>query len=346
MTRNRFILGESAGAPAPPSLSREELERLSLAIISEMARAYRPPPERRVTPERVHQPAVPAGRPALEAFQLRLFAPGSGVEGLEHLDRCLEEMSRGHTILFLADHRGNLDVPSFNSLVRSARPRYEPILDKLIYIAGRKLNESSDFVNMFAEKYSRLVVVPRREFPPEITGPTPEEQIQREEFEKEARRINRAAFRAMEKLKREGHIFVLFPTGGRIKSGAHNQPVPETTSYLRTFDTAFLISMEGNTLPPLERMEDERPIQTKVLYRIGPAIETEPFLNRLKQEHEALGTPSLPQGGGGRGTSPPRPPSPAGEGGRGGEVPDFDTFAVQRIMTMLANLRETGAYEE
>jgi glycerol-3-phosphate O-acyltransferase len=324
MTPARFILGESAGAPAPPALSREELERLSLGIIGELARAYRPPTERRVTPERVHQPAVPTARTALEAFQLKLFLPGSGVEGLPHLERCLEAMARARTILFLADHRGNLDVPSFNSLVRSAGRRYEPILDKLIYIAGRKLNESSDLVNMFAEQYSRLVVVPRREFPPEIANPAPEERAQREEFEKEARRINRAAFRAMEKLKRAGHIFVLFPTGGRIKPGEHNQPVPETTSYLRTFDTAFLISMEGNTLPPLERMEDERPIQAKVLYRVGPALDTESFLDELKAAFN----------------SADRAPASTGT-----EAPDFDTFAVQRIMTMLANLREQGRYE-
>jgi hypothetical protein len=324
MTRTRFILGESEGAPAPPELGREEIERLSAGIIGEMAKAYRPPVERRVTPERVYQPSVPAGRAALEAFQLKLFLPGSGAEGLRNVERCLEEMGRGRTILFLADHRGNLDVPSFNSLLRGADKRYEAILDKLIYIAGRKLNESSDFVNMFAEKYSRLVVVPRREFPPEIPNPTPEQQAQREEFEKEARRINRAAFRAMEKLKREGHIFVLFPTGGRIKPGEHNQPVPETTSYLRTFDTAFLISMEGNTLPPRERMEDERPIQAKVLYRVGPAVYTASFLDELKEEYGS---------------------EDRGPGAGGCEVPDFDTFAVQRVMTMLGNLREKGSYE-
>jgi 1-acyl-sn-glycerol-3-phosphate acyltransferase len=313
----RFILGESEGAPAPPGLSREELEQISVELVARLSREYRPPVERRVTPERVYQPAVTLLRPELEAFQMKLFQAGSGIDGLDQLERCLEDLARGRTVVFLSEHRGNLDAPSFNALVRAAGRRYEPILDKLIYIAGRKLNESSEFINMFAEKYSRLVIVPRREFPPERPEPTAAELAAREAFEKEARRINWAAFRAMEKLKREGHIFVLFPTGGRIKPHEHNQPVRETTSYLRTFDTAYLISMDGNTLPPLERMEDERPIQNRVLFRIGPPLETREFLEARKAAFEA----AAPEGG------------------------DFDQYVADRIMAMLQSLREMGRYE-
>ena len=316
MTRTRFVLGETAGAAAPAELTRGEIERLSLEIISTLAKDYAPPKERRVTPERVYQPAVPANRDALEAFQMKLFRPGSGIDGLAHLDHCLQEMARARRIVFLSEHRGNLDAPSFNALARAADPRYAAILDKLIYIAGRKLNESSDFINMFAEKYSRLVIVPRREFPPELTDPTEAQRAEREAFEKEARRINWAAFRAMEKLKGAGHIFVLFPTGGRVKPNEHNQPVRETTSYVRTFDTAYLISMDGNTLPPRERMEDERPLQEKVLFRVGPALETQAFLEAQKAAFEAAGEPGN----------------------------DYDQFVADRIMAMLGNLRETGGY--
>ena len=318
MTRTRFVLGETAGAAAPAELTRGEIERLSLEIISTLAKDYAPPKERRVTPERVYQPAVPAAREELEAFVLRLFRPGSGVEGLEHLEHCLAELERGRRIVFLPEHRGNLDVPSFNALVRGAGSAYEPILERLIYIAGRKLNESSDFINMFAEKYSRLVIVPRREFPPEPAGSNEDERAAYEAFEKEARGINRAAFRAMEKLKREGRIFVLFPTGGRIKPDEHNQPVRETTSYLRTFDTAYLISMDGNLLPPLERMEDERPIQARVLFRIGAPLDCSAFLEAGKAAFEAAGEP-------------------------GG---DFDQRVADRIMAMLAALRDKGRYAE
>ena len=314
MTRTRYILGETVGAPAPQALSRADIDLYSLDIIQTMSKVYRPPADRRVTPERAHQPAVTTARDALETFAMRLFLAGSGVEGLEHLDHCLGEMARGRRIVFLAEHRGNLDVPSFNALVRAADPAYTPLLDKLIYIAGRKLNESSDFINMFAEKYSRLVIVPRREFPDVPEHPGEARRAEAEAFEKEARRINWAAFRAMERLKREGHIFVLFPTGGRIKPHEHNQPVRETTSYVRTFDTAYLISMEGNALPPLERMEDERPIQAKVLYRVSPPLDTATFLAAQKDAFEAEGEP-------------------------GG---DFDQYVADTIMTLLARLRESG----
>lgn len=318
MPPSQFILGETEGAPAAPLLTPEEIQRISLDVIAEMSRHYVTRGELRVTAENVYQPAVTAGRAILEAFQQRLFLAGSGVDGLDRLERCLSDMERGRRVLFLSEHRGNLDAPSLNALLRSAGDRYVPLLDKLVYVAGRKLSESSDFINMFAEKYSRIVIVPRREYPPLEENETDAERTAREAFEAEARRINWAAFRAMEKLKRQGYVMVLFPTGGRIKPGEHNRPVKETTSYMRSFDTAYLIAMEGNTLPPLDVMEDERPVQAKVLFRVGEPLECKAFLAERKRAFEKAG------------------PTP--------EAEDFDQFVANGIIAMLAKLRETGAY--
>ena len=304
------------------TLSRDDINLLVLDVAMKLKASYVPGKDRVVTPENVYQPAVTAGRDALEQFQSQLFLPGSRIEGLENLDDCLRRMREGQSILFLPEHRGNLDVPSFNCLLRREHPRFHAILDRLIYIAGRKLNESSDFIKMFTEKYSRLVIVPKRDYPKPKVQESAAEIEERSAFEKEAGRINRAAFREMVRLRKAGYIFVLFPLGGRFKPDADNIPVRETPSYLSTFDAAYLISMEGNTLPPLARMEDERPIQERIVFRVGPALDSKAFLAERRTAHE--------------------------EAIRAGKLPpdaDFDQETVEHIMTMLANLRRTGRYE-
>jgi glycerol-3-phosphate O-acyltransferase len=302
-------------------LSQAELSRMFLGTAEKLQQTYQPGKDRVITPNNVYHPCVVVGRPVLEAFQLQLFLPGSGVVGLEHLDHALAQVRAGRSVLFMPEHRGTLDVPSFNSLLRLEPPRYHEILDRLVYVAGRKLNESSDFIKMFAEKYSRLVIVPRRELPKPKPDETPAEAELRAGIENEAGRINRAAFRALVRLKKEGKIVVLFPMGGRLKPDADNIPVRETISYVRAFDTAYLVSMEGNTMPPLARLEDERPVKSKVVFRIGPALDCKAFLAGQKTLFEqALASGAIPRDA------------------------DLDQFAVENVVAMLANLRLNGAY--
>src|SRR5689334_14521479 len=156
-------MNSQAGAPSEHRLSKDDLNLLVLDVVMKLKASYTPGKDRVVTTDNVFQPGVEAGREALEAFQSRLLLSGSRVEGLEHLDECLARMKAGRSILFLPEHRGNLDVPSFNLLLRREHLRYHEVLDKLIYIAGRKLNESSEYIKMFTEKYSRLVIVPKRD---------------------------------------------------------------------------------------------------------------------------------------------------------------------------------------
>ena len=300
----------------------EERKRLGLEIVQEMRSYYEPGLDRIITPDNVYQEGRPEGREALEAFMDRLLKPGSAAQGLEHLEQCLEDLDAGLSILFLPEHRGNFDVPSFNNLVKREDPKFGEILKRMIYIAGRKLNESSDRVKMFTEKYSRLVIVPRRDYPRPKSEETSAEIKEREAFEQYAARINRAAFRHMLRLRKSGYIFVLYPLGGRLKLGADNVPVPETVSYLSRFDRAYLVSMEGNTLPPEERMEDEQPLPDKVIFRFGAPLDTKAFLadqQRRFERERAEG--KLPN------------------------TMNTDQYTVNRIMTMLENLRLTGAYE-
>ena len=69
---------------------------------------------------------------------------------------------------------------------------------------------------MFTEKYTRLVIVPRRDFPGPKADETEAELAARKNFEQDASRINRAAFRHMVRLRKSGRVFVLYPMGGRF----------------------------------------------------------------------------------------------------------------------------------
>ena len=290
--------------------SREDL----IAALNETTRLllknYTPGRDRHITPANVYQPGNNANRPVILDFLDRLLLPGSRIVGLDHLDLCLAQLDAGRRVLFLVEHAGNFDVPAFYTLLRREAPRYQPILERLIYIAGRKLNEESELVKMYTEIFSRLVIVPRRELPTEHPDEDDQQRAARIAKEKEAAAINRAAFRKMAELKRRGHIFVLFPLGGRWKEGQANVPVKETTSYLKTFDFAYPISMQGNTLPATTGpMESEVPVRARVVFNVGAPITCDDYLTASHLLWEASGSPL-----------------------------DFEQFTVNRVMDLLDEL--------
>lgn len=304
-------------------LPDSEVARLSRKLITDLEATYQPGRDRVVTPANVHQPAVLEGQSVMEELADRLLLAGSRVEGEENLDDCLKRLERGESVLLLPEHRGNLDASTFHSLLRrDGRKKYEPILTKLVYIAGRKLNESSELIKMYTEKYSRLVIVPRRDLPPPHPGEGAAEKKGRVDLEQAAAKINRAAFRQLVRLRRAGYLFVLFPLGGREKPDADNVPVRETVSYLRAFDTCYLISMEGNLLKPLPRMEDERPRQDRVVFRVGPAIGCDALLRGQRRQFEAAQASGTLEDG-----------------------LDFEQFTANRIIELLADLRRTGRFD-
>lgn len=317
-----MAMNESRPPTEVPLLTPDALDRLTLDTAQRLTAVSEVGKDRVITPHNVYQPAVLAGRDLLREMMNKVLLPGSKVEGLEHLDDCLARLERGESVIFLPEHRGNMDVLAFYTLLEREHPRYGAILDRLVYIAGRKLNESSQQIKMFTERYSRLVIVPKRELPQRRDDETPEELKAREEIERHAAPINRAAFREMVRLKREGMILVLFPLGGRYKPGQDNTPVKETTSYLSSFDTAYLVSMDGNPLPPQPRMEDERPVQVEVLFRVSPALDTAAFLAAQKKIYAAqVAAHQIPA-----------------------EL-DYEQHTVNHLMTMLERLRLEGSFD-
>ena len=300
---------------APKTLSREELHHLVEETTKRLLVHHVPGEDRHITQENVYQPGNRWNLPVILELMEQLLLPGSELQGSDHLDHCLEQIDAGKRILFLAEHAGNFDVPAFYYLVGRASPHYRRILDRLIYIAGRKLNEESEVVKMYTEIFSRIVIVPRRE----LLGPRHEETEANREArlaeERAAAAINRAAFRRMAQLKRKGHIFCLFPLGGRPKGDKDNLPVKETTSYLKAFDLAYPIAMVGNPLPATAGpMDQELPVQDRVIFRVGAPITCADYLVASRMLWEASGSPL-----------------------------DFEQFTVNRVMDLLDELHQAAA---
>ena len=254
------------------TMKQVEVSDLTIIYHQKMLENYHSMENLVITPKNVFQEGIRYNYNIFMELVDRLMLPGSRVKGAKYLINTLSLIKQKKSILFLMKHVGNFDVPCFYSLLSKEGEQYQQILDRLVFIAGRKLNEYSLMVKTFSEIFSRLVIVPNREIPIQTDHETPEQKSYRETIENEATPINRAAFRKMINLKKEGCIIVLFPMGGRPKPWLKEKGVKETTSYMRLFDYVQFIKMEGNLLPVGREMKDERPQRDKIIFTISDAV--------------------------------------------------------------------------
>jgi len=240
----------------------------------------------KIAPDNVFQEGIRHNYDLFMELVNQLMVPGSCVKGVNHLLKTQSLVKQGNSTLFLMKHAGNFDVPCFYALLSREGPQYQPILDRLVFIAGRKLNEDSLMVKTFTEIFSRIVIVPNREIPPKIHRETPAQKAYRETAVREAALINRAALRTMIRLKKQGRIIALFPMGGRPKPWLMEKGVRETTSYMRLFDYVHLVKMEGNLLPVGNKMKDETPKQDKIVFVISEPVPAQAYLEESRRLFE------------------------------------------------------------
>ena len=284
-------------------METSELAEMAKKYSDKMRANYESGDNLKITPENVYQEGVKHNYDLFMELMEKLMLPGSGVMDVENLLKARQILDQKKSVLFLMKHAGNFDVSSFYSLVGRKGPPYTDILDRLVFIAGRKLNEDSVMVKTFTEVFNRIVIVPNREIPVKRDGETPSEASAREEEIKEAGRINRAALREMMRLKKNGHIIALFPMGGRPKPQIKEKGVKETTSYMRLFDYVYFIAMQGNLLPVGEKMMEESPRQDRIVFRVSEPVLTANYLDESRRRFEMQD-----------------------------KEPDFDQFNVDRVM--------------
>ena len=175
--------------------------------------------------------------------------PESHIGNKENFKAFLDAVKSGKHGLILMEHYSNTDLPALTWLLENDMgAEGKELADRIVAIAGMKLNEADDKVRAFAESFTRVVIYPTRSLDKAEANATSVEEAAAEE--KKARTINLAAMRAMDKCKREGEVILVFPSGTRYRPGKPEtkRGLREMDSYLRMFDVMILVSINGMIL--------------------------------------------------------------------------------------------------
>jgi glycerol-3-phosphate O-acyltransferase len=254
------------------SIFREELREIQ----QRCGQAPSPP----LTPESVLQWGDRSLQPPFAAVCRRLLLPGSRVEGFENLAELMQLSQAGKSCLICLNHRSNLDVPTLYTLL-SDQAAIE-VFHRTIWVSGRKLAEDAGLTSLMLQAFNRVILTPHSWF---AAHEDDAEQA-------EAHRINMAAKRTMLKLRRQGWVFALFPSGTRERPDdpASRQAIEETDSYLKFFDYFVLGHIAGCTLPVSrdDNLTHETPCLDRVVFTFSTVMPTDQWRADAQRQHPHL----------------------------------------------------------
>jgi hypothetical protein len=259
-------------------------ERFFDREIDLMLRRSDPDADRQIGVENVLQRARMVNRGTIGSMCEKLLFPGSGLEGLEHLEELAARAERGEPGLVLAWHTSNMDVPNLYTLL--ARQGRSELFDRLVFLAGRKLNEESAVAKVVSEAFPRLVVSPPSYF-----------RAHRDDARAlaDARAVNRAALRKARGLLSEGRMLILFPAATRYRPEAPEtgRALSQVDGYLRMCRNFVVLNIRGNTLPPVTgaKMVTEEVCPDVVRHIVGPVCSAADFRREVLSAHGDLPEP-------------------------------------------------------
>jgi glycerol-3-phosphate O-acyltransferase len=210
--------------------------------------------------------------------------PGSGVYGMENLNALLKKAQEGASCLLFLEHYSNFDLPAFSYLLRREFNGGKEIEDALVAIAGLKLN-ADPIVSAFTAAYSRLVIYPSRSLWHLDPVKDRDEMIL-------GRAINRASMKALNEIKTQGKLVLVFPAGTRYRpwEPSTKRGVREIDTYIKSFDYMSLVAVNGELLRVREgNMMDDYISPDILQYTAGPVTSTSEFRQKYREEAEAAG---------------------------------------------------------
>lgn len=210
----------------------------------------------------------------------RLLLPGSGIRGIDHLTALTRLAGQGQSCLLCLQHRTNIDVPTLYALLEDVGQAAE--FERIVWVAGRKLEEDSEMTDVLVRCFNRVIVTPRGWFEASHS----EDEIRR------AKRINLAAEKSIARMRHQGWVFALFPAGTRIRPDdpSTRNAIVEVHGYLRMFDHLVLGRIDGCTLPVSKDRDfvHEVPRLDRLLYTFGPVLRTGPWLAEAETRYPDL----------------------------------------------------------
>jgi glycerol-3-phosphate O-acyltransferase len=235
-----------------------------------------------ITEHNVYQQGAGDILPLLDHMVETLVLPGSGVDGMEHLEDLLSKAKNGASCLLLPEHYSNMDLSLFSCLVRKEGGCGADISGALVAIAGMKLNEDNPVVAAFASAYTRIVIYPSRSF----TGLDAEKD--RAEIIR-SNAINRAAMKALMDIKTRGKLILLFPSGTRYRpwDPSTKRGVREIDSYIKSFDYMCPVAINGEVLHVRQGdMMDDSVSRDLVRLTAGTVISCAWFRDKVRADAE------------------------------------------------------------
>ncbi|QTQ14850.1 1-acyl-sn-glycerol-3-phosphate acyltransferase [Treponema parvum] len=219
--------------------------------------------------------------------------PGTRLENVENFKAFNEAVKSGKRGLILMEHYSNMDLPALiYQLACYKEPWGKELSDRIVAIAGMKLNEENPMVRAWAEGFTRVIIYPSRSLESVENKEIPEEEKLAEK--KRARAINLAAMRAIDACKKRGQVILVFPSGTRYRPGKPEtkRGLREVDSYLRMFDVMILVSINGNCLrldpENTEDMLADLVYEDIIIQASSPVIECKKFrediLNKLPKD--------------------------------------------------------------
>jgi len=207
------------------------------------------------------------------------------VDGMENLEELLVKAESGKSCVLLLEHYSNFDLSIITFLVRNAGGRGKDIADAIVAIAGMKLNEDNPIIAGFASAYTRIVIYPSRS----LHGMDAE----RKKVEiPRSLAINRAAMKALDTVKTQGRIILLFPSGTRFRpwDPSTKKGVREIDSYIHSFDYMCCVALNGMILH-VQQTDMMNDIVTKDVVRVtaGPVCSCAEFREKTRVRAEAAG---------------------------------------------------------
>lgn len=232
-----------------------------------------------ITPESIFQPANMYNRRLVDQILDELLLPGSGIRGADILRDALEAADRGVSSMLLMEHYSNFDLPCLIRFLERGDEDTRPVADRIIAIAGVKLNEESDFVRSFTEAYTRIVVYPSRSLA-KIKDPH-----ERAREEARARAINLPSLQRIVDEKNAGNLILMYPSGTRFRADRPEtrHGVREVGSYVKRFDRLIPIGIAGNVLriSPDEDMSRDLVVEDVVTIEVAEPISSKAYRDRF-----------------------------------------------------------------
>ena len=243
-----------------------------------------------VTDKNVYQEGSPVNKPLLRQIVNGLMLPGSRVVGMEHLMELHQVALRKKACLILMEHYSNFDIPNLYELLERETAGGQEVADAIVSVAGVKLNETSPLVLAFTEVFTRVVIYPGRPAAsPGHPAASSDGAADHPEAERRRARINIAGLKALNTLRRQGRLILVFPSGTRYKpwDPSTARGLKEIDTYLKFYSHMVTVAINGNTLLPNPEgsMDEDFIRKDVVLYTVSPVIKCSDF--RREALHES-----------------------------------------------------------